>query len=339
MSSTPLIEQINTIKKEFFALLANATTHEALEVCRLEFLSRNGKIASLMPLLKNLSLEDKKTVGPLINALKETTQQAFSECKTLLQKKELQKVLEQSKDFDVTAYLPQQAQGSLHTIEDIFISMGYKVMTGPEVETEYYNFEALNIPADHPARDMWDTFWLDIPGLLLRTHTSSVEIHAMETKQLPLAIVAPGRAYRHEATDATHDFMFNQIEGLLIDKHISFAHLLGTLKLFFRALFSNSALEIRVRPSYFPFVEPGVEVDISCPFCTSGCSPCKKSGWIEIGGAGLTHPHVLKSCNIDPEEYTGFAFGLGLDRITMLMYGIKDIRLFSNNNITFLEQF
>jgi phenylalanyl-tRNA synthetase alpha chain len=346
MSSTLLIKQIDTIKQEFFALLADATTQEALEACRLQFLSRNGTIASLMPLLKNLSLEDKKTIGPLINELKEITQNAFFERKSFLQKIALQNTLEQSKDFDVTAYVPQQPRGSLHPlthmlhkIEDIFISMGYKVMTGPEVETEYYNFEALNIPADHPARDMWDTFWIDIPGLLLRTHTSTVQIRAMKTQSLPLAIVAPGRAYRHEATDATHDFMFNQIEGLLIDKHISFAHLLGTLKVFFRALFLQSTLEIRVRPSYFPFVEPGVEVDISCPFCTSGCSPCKKSGWIEIGGAGLTHPHVLKSCNIDPQEYSGFAFGLGLDRITMLMYGIKDIRLFSNNNIKFLEQF
>ena len=217
--------------------------------------------------------------------------------------------------------------------------MGYQIVEGPEVETEYYNFEALNIPKNHPARDIMDTLWLTMPGYLLRTHTSTVQVHSMETKKLPLAIIAPGRVFRHEATDATHDFQFNQIEGVVIAENISLTHLLGTIKAFFRTLFNKEDLELKIRPDYFPFVEPGLEISISCPFCTEGCSLCKKTRFIEMGGAGLVHPNVLECSEINSKKYTGFAFGLGVDRIAMLMYGINDIRLFSTSKLEFLKQF
>jgi len=210
---------------------------------------------------------------------------------------------------------------------------------GPEVETSHYNFEALNIPADHPARDMQDTFWLTLPGRLLRTQTSNVEIRTMEQQKPPFAIVSPGRVYRNEATDASHDFMFTQLECLVVDKHVSLSNLLGTVQLFLQRVFGREDLKIRARPGYFPFVEPGVEIDASCLFCTHGCSICKKTTWIELLGSGLTHPNVLRACNLDPEEYTGFAFGMGIERLAMLKYGITDIRLFHSGSLAFLKQF
>jgi phenylalanyl-tRNA synthetase alpha chain len=339
-------DKIEHLQKEFNQALTAVTSLDELEQFRITFLSRNGLIASLMPELKNLPLHDKQELGPVINNFKQYAHEAFETKKTNLQAIKLQAQLGKEQYFDVTAYLPKTHRGSLHPLThvykqiiDIFISMGYGILEGPEVETEYYNFEALNIPKNHPARDMWDTFWLDIPGLLLRTHTSSVQVHAMETKELPFAYIAPGRVYRHEATDATHDFLFNQVEGIVIDKNISLSHLLGTLKIFFRTLFKRKDLELRVRPSYFPFVEPGIEIDISCPFCTTGCSICKKTRLIEMGGAGLVHPNVLECVKIDAKKYSGFAFGLGVDRIAMLLYAINDIRLFSSGKIEFLKQF
>ena len=218
--------------------------------------------------------------------------------------------------------------------------MGYDIADGPEVETDFYNFQALNIPADHPARDMHDTFWLTTPSLLLRTHTSPVQIRAMEHKPLPLAIFAPGRTFRNEATDASHLFMFTQGEGLVIDKNISIANLLATARAFLQAFFEKEDLHIRARPGYFPFVEPGIEIDASCPFCSGkGCSPCKKTGWIELLGAGLVHPNVLKAGGIDPQEYSGFAFGFGIERLAMIKYGINDVRLFHSSKLPFLRQF
>ena len=341
-----LLEEIKELQEECLQHLKNVTTLDELEHFRITFLSRQGKIAQLMPQLKELSLEEKQIVGPAVNLFKQKIQQAFEEKQKALQNELLKQNLTKQKNFDVTAYIPQAQRGSLHPlthvythIQNIFVSMGFSIAYGPEVETEYYNFEALNIPQDHPARDMWDTFWLDVPGLLLRTHTSSVQVHTMATHELPFAVIAPGRAYRHEATDATHDFMFNQVEGLVIAENISLAHLLGTIQAFFRTFFAKETLEIRVRPSYFPFVEPGIEVDISCPFCQNGCSLCKKTRWIEIGGAGLVHPNVLKCSNIDIKHYTGFAFGFGIDRLAMLQYRINDIRLFTGGKVDFLKQF
>ena len=217
-----------------------------------------------------------------------------------------------------------------------------KLLMEPEVDTDYYNFEALNIPKEHPARDMHDTFWLSKAyhqPLLMRTHTSSVQAHAMETRRPPIAVGIPGRCYRHEATDASHDFMFMQCEILMIDKNISLSNLFATAKQFLSALFGKQDMTIRVRPGYFPFVEPGVEIDVSCPFCKTGCGVCKKTRWLEICGAGLVHPNVLKASNINPQEYSGFAFGFGLTRLVMLKYGINDIRLLHSNKIDFLKQF
>jgi phenylalanyl-tRNA synthetase alpha chain len=338
--------KIDQLQNEFSQALSLVTNLNDLENFRIIFLSRNGRIAELMPELKKLSLEEKQQLGPVINNFKQYAQEAFELKKTSLENMVLQEKLAKDQHFDVTSYIPQSTTGSLHPLTeiykqiiDVFITMGYGVLDGPEIETEYYNFEALNIPKNHPARDMWDTFWLDVPGLLLRTHTSSVQVHAMENRKLPLALIAPGRVYRHEATDATHDFLFNQVEGVVIDENISLSHLLATLKTFFRLLFKKDDLELRVRPSYFPFVEPGIEIDISCPFCTNGCSLCKKTGLIEMGGAGLVHPNVLECCKIDSKKYSGFAFGLGVDRIAMLIYKINDIRLFSSGKIEFLKQF
>ena len=227
----------------------------------------------------------------------------------------------------------------MQRIEEILTGMGVELADGPEVETPHYNFEALNIPEDHPARDLHDTFWLQQAPFLLRTHTSSVQIHALETRKPPIAIFSLGRVFRHEATDATHEYQFMQCEGLLVDKNISIADLLGTFQTLAQALFGKNKIEMRIRPSYFPFVEPGLEIDITCPFCTSGCTICKKTRWLELGGAGLIHPNVLKTCSIDSDEYQVFAWGFGIDLLTMLIYGIPDVRLLRSNKLYFLKQF
>ncbi len=333
------------IATDFWSELEKVMTQEELEALRLKYLSRNGIFANLMTNLKVLSLEEKKELGPELNRFKQQATDAYDKKQTELTHRAQQADLKKKEQFDVTAS-KRIPKGTLHPltqiiehIENIFISMGFIIADGPEVETPFYNFEALNIPTDHPAREMHDTFWLNLPGLLLRTHTSSIQIHTMQTLKPPFAICAPGRAYRHEATDATHDFVFNQCEGLVVDKNISIADLLGTVKVFMQALFNKQTLDIRVRPSYFPFVEPGLEIDITCPFCTQGCSVCKKRGWIELGGAGLVHPNVLRACGIDPQEWSGFAFGLGVERLTMLIYQIHDIRLFKSAKLDFLNQF
>ncbi len=338
--------QIRELKESFSQALSQVSTPESLEHVRLTFLSRNGSIAQLMETIKKLSLEEKKVYGPQLNALKTETQTAFDAKQEELRSAERKTAQVREQYFDVTAYKPGQLHGSLHPythviekIEDVFLTMGFEIADGPEVETDYYNFKALNIPDDHPARDMHDTFWLDVPGLLMRTHTSPVQIHAMENAKPPIAILAPGRCYRHEATDASHDFMFMQTEGMVIDKNISMANLLATAQTVLRSIFDKSDLKLRVRPGYFPFVEPGVELDISCPFCKGGCSVCKKSGWIETAGAGLIHPNVLRMSGIDPEIYSGFAFGFGLTRLAMLTYGINDIRLLHSGKLEFLTQF
>lgn len=343
---TDLKNKITQTEKEFYKALEAAHTLEGLENARLEFLARKGRVTQLMEKLKSLPLEQKKEIGPLLNTLKLKLQEAFDTKQKQIAHQAVFAQEAKKKHFDVTAVVPQSTYGSLHPLthvtnklNDIFMSMGFEVADGPEVETDYYNFEALNIPNDHPARDMFDTFWLDIPSLLLRTHTSTVQIHSMQQQKPPLAVVAPGRCYRHEATDASHDFVFMQVEGLLVDKNITLGHLLATVKTFMSRIFEKKNLGIRVRPSYFPFVEPGIEIDIECPFCNHGCSVCKQSEWIEWCGAGLIHPNVLQSCNIDPHIYSGFAFGFGLTRLTMLMYGIHDIRLLHSGSLEFLNQF
>lgn len=338
--------QLTAYENSFNQELERVKSSDELELFRIKHLSRQGLLQGFVQQLKELPLEEKRTLGPQINSLKNSLQKAYDlkEQTIVSEKRALEEL--RLKSFDVTAYKPAPFRGSLHPythiteqVEDIFISMGFDVVDGPEVEHEYNNFEALNIPADHPARDMQDTFWLNFPSTVLRTHTSSVWTHIMKARKPPISIVVPGRAYRNEATDASHDFMFMQLEGLYIDKGVSLAHLIATLELFLQTLFERKDLTIQIRPSYFPFVEPGVEFDMSCPFCSTGCSICKKSRWIEIGGAGLAHPHVLEASSLDPQVYSGFAFGLGLTRLVMLKYGITDIRLLHSNKLGFLTQF
>lgn len=338
-------EQIKIIQKNCIQQLETITTLSVLEDAYITFLGRKGTIAQLMPLLKNATVEEKRIFGPLLNSLKQDLEELFTKKRQNILKLTCEKEEELYKDFDVTAYKKREPRGSLHPYTSItrqlyalFSSMGYTIIDGPEVETEEYNFDALNIPASHPARDKFDTFWLTLPGMLLRTHTSTVQIHAMKNTTPPFAYIAPGRAYRYEATDASHDCMFMQIEGLVVGKDISMANLLATLKLFLEKLFQKQ-LNIRVRTGFFPFVEPGIEFDISCPFCAQGCSTCKYTQWIEMLGAGLVHPNVLTACNIDPTIYSGFAFGCGLTRLAMLKYGINDIRLLHSGEVSFLEQF
>ena len=296
--------------------------------------------------LKKLPVEEKRVLGPKLNQLKTDIQNAYEDKKEEIQQLITTKKLGKQKYFDVTASRYQELRPSRHIytqiieqFENIFISMGYDIVDGPEAETDYYNFEALNIPPNHPARDLQDTFWLDVSDKLLRTQTSSVQARVMKAKELPLAVFSPGRCYRNEATDASHDFMFTQAEALLIDKNVSIAHLLATARIFLQTIFEKEDLKIRVRPGYFPFVEPGLEIDASCPFCTAGCSVCKKTTWIELLGSGLVHPNVLRAGNIDPDIYSGFAFGIGIERVAMLKYGINDIRLFHSSKIAFLDQF
>lgn len=341
-----LEKNISLFEQEFKACLEKVKNQYELEKFRVDFLGRQGKMTALMTQLKEISLENKKTFGPKLNKLKKASEAAYEKKKKQLEKEQRNLEILKKQQFDVTAYKPKQLQGSLHVltqlvkeISDIFISMGYQVADGPEIETDYYNFEALNIPKDHPARDSHDTFWFDVPQLLLRTQTSTIQIHTMEKQGVPIAIVGPGRVYRNESIDASHDFVFSQFEGLMIDKDISMGNLLATMKTFLQKLFKTETLDIRVRPGYFPFVEPGIEIDASCPFCKEGCSVCKKTRWIELVGAGLVHPNVLQYCKVDPKKYCGFAFGFGIERLAMIKYGINDIRLFHSGSIDFLKQF
>ena len=342
-----ITENLKILNHSFQLALKNAHDIIQLEEVRVQFLGRKGTITELMHHLKNLSVQEKQLYGPLLNAFKQESQEAFNKKIEDVVHANNTAIYNKNSHFDVTAYLFNPLQGSLHLytlitqeLEDIFMGMGYHLADGPEIENDYYNFSALNIPQDHPARDMHDTFWIqDFGNTLLRTHTSTVQIHIMEKNSLPLAVFAPGRVYRNEATDASHNFMFMQGECLYIDKNVSMAQLLGTAQLFLKTLFGKDDLKIRVRPGYFPFVEPGIEIDAACPFCTKGCSTCKQSTWIELLGAGLVHPNVLRACNIDPTQYRGFAMGFGITRLAMIKYGINDVRLLNSNKISFLKQF
>lgn len=341
-----LSEKIEQIKKDLNDKLSHASSLKIIDEIRIEFLSKKGSISSLMSELKNLSSKDKKEFGPLLNQLKKSAEEQIKISKENFIQKQARAESLKKENFDVTAYKTKQQKGNLHIltkftqeVENIFISMGFDLFDGPQVETDFYNFTALNIPEDHPARDMYDTFWLNKKNLLMRTHTSPAQIHAMKTKDLPLAGIVAGSTFRHEAVDASHDFQFMQCEGIYIDKNVTLANLLAVAKTFLEKLFNKKDLDIRTRPGYFPFVEPGVEIDMRCPFCKDGCSVCKKSTWIEVFPGGLIHPNVLKSGGIDPEKYSGFAFGFGLTRLVMLKYNINDIRLLHSGKIKFLEQF
>lgn len=318
---------------------------ESLTEVRDKYLSRQrGLLALEMRNLGRLPAEERPRMGQLLNELKERVTQRLEARQTEL-KEAVDRSRIASEQVDVT--LPGYAFpfGSVHPIHrlwremaDIFVRMGFEVVVGPEIESDYYNFEALNIPQGHPARDDQDTFYLE-DGRLLRTHTSPVQIRTMEKRQPPLRIVVPGRVYRRDSADATHTPMFHQVEGLVVDEGITLGDLKGTLEVFFRELF-HSDVKVRLRPSYFPFVEPGAEVDISCVFCGGqGCRVCKRSGWVEVLGAGMVHPRVFEMVGYDPERYTGFAWGIGIDRIALFKYQIDDIRLLFENDLRFLRQF
>lgn len=337
------IKKLHNVKELLIAKIDTICTESDLENFRLEHLTRQGTIALLLADLKTLDSEAKRTMGPVLNDLKQSIHVAYEQKKEALFQQACKAKAEKEKHFDVTI-AKNSLKGSLHPytllteqIQNIFTTMGFVVADGPELETEFFNFTALNVAKDHPARAESDTFWIDNTHLL-RTQTSTVQIRMMMNEQPPIAIIAPGRTMRNEATDASHDFMFMQFEGLYVGKDVSIAQLLSTLKSFLTDLFGKN-VKLRVRPGYFPFVEPGLEIDASCPFCQTGCSVCKKTTWIELMGAGLVHPNVLKHCNIDPTVYSGFAFGFGLTRLVMLKYQIPDIRLLHSGNLSFLQQF
>ncbi len=321
-----------------------ASMPEDLEAVRVEVLGRKGTLAQCSRQLAKLAPEERARIGKLLNAAKETLEAAFEARKAEFENQALQARLE-SEWIDLTLPASGPRPGSLHPvtqvqreIEDLFSSMGFAVLSGPEVETEYHNFDALNIPPDHPARDMQDTFWLK-DGNLLRTHTSPVQVRGMERLGPPLRMIAPGRVFRNEEVDPSHEHTFYQLEGMMVDREVSVAHLIYFMKTLLSQIFRRD-VTLRLRPGYFPFVEPGFELDIQCLICGgSGCPVCKYGGWVELLPCGLVNPNVLRMSGIDPEEWNGFAFGLGLTRLAMMRYGIDDIRLFLGGDLRFLNQF
>jgi len=324
--------------------IAAAATVEELAAARVEALGRKGALAQISRQLANLAPEDRARVGRLLNTIKEDLEQRFAARQAEFERRALQARLE-AEWIDLTRPARGPRPGSLHPItqlqyeiEDLFTSLGFTVLDGPEVETEYHNFDALNIPPDHPARDVQDTFWLE-DGHLLRTHTSPVQVRGMEKFRPPLRMIAPGRVFRNEEVDASHEHTFYQLEGMMIDREVSIAHLVYFMKTLVNHVFQREA-EVRLRPGYFPFVEPGFELDLQCLVCGGrGCPVCKHSGWVEMLGCGLVHPNVLRTSGIDPEQWMGWAFGLGLTRLAMMRYGLDDIRLFQSGDLRFLRQF
>ncbi|MBE7414301.1 MAG: phenylalanine--tRNA ligase subunit alpha [Deltaproteobacteria bacterium] len=335
--------RVEDLERQALDELSRASSErEALREARNRYLGRKGEVAELLKGLGTLSPEERKKAGEAINNLKTRLEEAFDKALSALDEGEKRERLEKER-VDITLPGKFIRPGKLHPvtritdeIEDIFTGLGFNIAEGPEVELDYYNFEALNFPKDHPARDMQDTFFVS-DEFVLRTHTSPVQIRVMEKCRPPLRVIAPGTVYRRDS-DLTHSPMFHQIEGFMVDRDISFANLKAVLTLFLERLFGQTA--VRFRPSFFPFVEPGAEVDIRCVICGgNGCRVCKGTGWLEILGAGMIHPNVFRAVSYDPEEYTGFAFGLGVERVAMLKFGIGDLRLLFENDMRFLEQF
>jgi len=337
-------DALERIQGEFSAALdAAGGDPRAIEEVRIRFLGRKGEVPALMRLLGGLSQEERPAAGQAINRLKRTIQQDIRQARDRAAGEQRDLALAREKsDITLPPRLPWT--GSLHPVtqtrrelERIFREMGFTVEAGPEVEDDFHNFEALNLPRDHPARDETDTFYLD-NGLLLRTHTSPVQIRVMKDRKPPIKMICPGRVFRRDL-DATHLPMFHQLEALVVGEEVSMADLKGTLSTIWQRFF-GAQVGMRLRPGYFPFVEPGCEYDVSCRVCEGkGCSVCKRSGWIELGGAGMVHPAVFRAVDVDPERYSGFAFGLGIDRIAMMRHGIDDLRLLVENDTRFLEQF
>jgi len=324
--------------------LEAASTPEELERVRVEILGRKGELAEISKGLGKLPPEERARVGKLLNSVKQALEQILEERKAAFEAAATQARL-QAEWVDFTLPAPPPPLGHLHPIsriqaeiEDVFTSLGFTVLDGPEVETEYNNFDALNIPADHPARDMQDTFWLT-DGNLLRTHTSPVQVRGMLKHGAPLRMIAPGRVFRNEEVDASHEHTFYQLEGMMIDREVSVAHLVYFMKTMLSAVFHRE-VTVRLRPGYFPFVEPGFELEVQCLLCGgAGCPVCKYGGWVEQLGCGLVHPNVLRMSGIDPDEWNGFAFGLGLTRLVMMRYAIDDIRYLQSGDLRFLNQF
>ncbi|MBO5565094.1 MAG: phenylalanine--tRNA ligase subunit alpha [Lachnospiraceae bacterium] len=337
-------QELERIRQEALERLKEAQVPEAVEKVRVEVLGKRGTLTDILKGMKDVAAEERPKVGQMVNDARTAIEEAIKVAQAKMEEKILTERLAREQ-IDVTLPGKTLPLGHLHPntvalkeLEDIFIGMGYEVMEGPEIEKDYYNFEALNIPADHPAKDEQDTFYIN-GDILLRTQTSSTQIHAMEAGRMPIRMIAPGRVYRSDAVDATHSPTFHQVEGLVVDEGITFADLKGTLEEFSKALFGEET-RVRFRPHHFPFTEPSAEMDVSCFKCGGkGCGFCKGEGWIEILGCGMVHPHVLEMSGIDPKKYTGFAFGVGLERIALLKYGIDDMRLLYENDTRFLEQF
>ncbi len=337
-------EQLQNIELRAKKELESVKDTAELESLRVRFLGKKGELTAILKGMAGLSAEQRPVIGQIANRIRADIEDAISNrLKEISAQQEAKRLVSERLDVTLPGKKPQIGRVHplnqvLNEIEEIFIGMGFDIAEGPEVEYDYYNFEALNLPPDHPARDTQDTFYIT-DSILLRTQTSGVQVHVMEKNKPPIRIIAPGRVYRSDAVDATHSPIFHQIEGLVVDRGITMADLVGTLDLMMKRLYGEDC-RIRLRPHHFPFTEPSAEVDVLCFNCGGkGCSMCKNEGYVELLGAGMVHPKVLKNCGIDPEEYSGFAFGLGLERVVMRKFGINDMRMLYENDMRFLEQF
>ncbi|MDF1495796.1 phenylalanine--tRNA ligase subunit alpha [Caproiciproducens sp. CPB-2] len=337
-------QELEAIREKAMRELDEAKGQQILENLRIKYLGKKGELTSILKQMGGLSAEERPKIGQLANEVRAFIEADLVRRAAELKEEETQKRLEKEK-IDVTLPGVRRELGAKHplsieldAIKEIFVGMGFEIVEGPEVEYDYYNFEALNIPKDHPARDTQDTFYIN-DNILLRTQTSPVQVRVMEKQKPPIRIISPGRVYRSDAVDATHSPLFHQIEGLVVDKGITFADLKGTLETFVKRMYGEDSV-VRFRPHHFPFTEPSAEVDVQCFNCHGeGCRLCKGEGWIEILGCGMVHPKVLSNCGIDPEVYSGFALGMGLERVVMRKYSIDDLRLFYENDVRFLKQF
>ncbi len=341
-----LAEELHRLKKEALAAIEEADSSDRLEELKVAYLGRKGQLTAILKSVSSLPPEERPRAGQAANEGKGAIEKALKDRLAALSADELTVLLE-SKALDISLPGKVPALGGQHIltriideIVDIFLGLGYKVAEGPEVELDWYNFEALNMPPDHPARSLQDTLYVDSgQEAVLRTHTSPVQVRVMEKTRPPVYIIAPGRVFRRDVTDPTHSPMFHQIEGFAVDRGVNFGHLIGTLETFIHQLFGTER-RVRLRPHFFPYTEPSAEVDVSCIVCGGkGCRVCGHNGWLEILGCGMIDPNVFKNVGYDPEEYTGFAFGMGVERIAMLKYGVNDIRLFFENDLRFLRQF
>ena len=337
-------EKLEQIQNGALEAISSASDLKVLEDLRVQYLGKKGELTAVLRGMKDLTAEERPVVGQMANDVREALEHALADKKVGLEREAVNKQLEEEV-IDITMPGKKIAKGHMHPlhktleeVQNIFLGMGYEIVDGREVETAYYNFDALNLGEEHPARDEQDTFYFT-NNLVLRTATSPVQVHTMENEELPIRMIAPGRVYRSDEADATHSPVFHQIEGLVIDKNITFGDLKGVLAEFAKKFFGDK-VQVKFRPHYFPFTEPSAEVDVSCVMCGGkGCNVCKGSGWIEILGCGMVHPKVLEMAGIDSTKYQGFAFGMGLERLTMLKYDIGDLRLFYENDVRFLAQF